>query len=361
VIAVYVSGHGFGHTTRVCEVLRALRRRAPEQPLAVVTSAPESLYHEAGFGPFTFRADECDVGLAQRGALVIDGPGTVARWRAFVADWSGRVEREASWLRTIGAQAVLGDIPPLAFAAAEAAGLPGLAMANFSWDWIYAYRAGYEPALLDAVAWAEDGYGRAERLFRLPFYGDLSAFRQIEDVPLVARRPMVDRATARRRLRLPLAEPIVLLSFGGIGLQGFEAGRWGAMAPYEVVVSENPGERPANVHVVDRPALHAAGLGYADLVAAADVVVTKPGYGIVTDCIGAGTGLVYTDRGDFPEYPILVEQMARWLPCAYVTHAQLAEAQIQEAVEAVRSKPLPPPPDLGGAEVVAERLLEVAG
>jgi len=94
-----------------------------------------------------------------------------------------------------------------------------------------------------------------------------------------------------------------------------------------------------------------------DLVGAADVVVTKPGYGIVTDCIGAGARLVYTDRGDFPEYPILVEQMARWLPCAYVTHAQLAAGDIDTALDDVLGIAVPPKPDLAGADVVARRLL----
>ena len=36
----------------------------------------------------------------------------------------------------------MGDIPPLAFAAAHAAGLPSVAVANFTWDWVY---EDYEP------------------------------------------------------------------------------------------------------------------------------------------------------------------------------------------------------------------------
>ena len=48
--------------------------------------------------------------------------------------------------------------------------------------------------------------------------------------------------------------------------------------------------------------LKEAGLEYPDLVGASDVVVSKPGDGIVSDCIGARTRLVDTDRGDFPEY-----------------------------------------------------------
>jgi hypothetical protein len=357
VIGVYVSGHGFGHSTRVCEVLRALRRQDPSCPLAIVTSAPEALYREGRFGPFTFRGEECDVGLEQRGALVIDTEASLVRWRRFAADWPRRVEAEAAWLRSVGARVVLGDVPPLAFAAAEAAGVPGLAMANFSWDWIYSHLARHEPALHEAAAWAADGYRRAERLLRLPFFGDLSVFRAITDVPLVAREPEIPQDEARRRLALP-AGPAVLLSFGGIGLPGFDPRGYARHPHLRFLVSETTAAAlPENFSVVDRPALARAGLGYADLVGAADVVVTKPGYGIVSDCIGAGTRIVYTDRGDFPEYPILVEGMARCLPAEYVTHEQLASGEIGGAVEAVLARPVPEKPDLGGAEAVASRLL----
>ena len=84
-IVAYVSGHGYGHATRVGEVLRAARALDPRRPLAVVTSGPERLYRQAVPGPLEFRSLECDVGLAQRGALVMDEAATVERWRAFVA------------------------------------------------------------------------------------------------------------------------------------------------------------------------------------------------------------------------------------------------------------------------------------
>ena len=64
VLVAYVSGHGFGHATRTCEVLRAVRRRAPSLPLAVVGEAPDWLFQ--GLGALPFRRVSCDVGVAQR-------------------------------------------------------------------------------------------------------------------------------------------------------------------------------------------------------------------------------------------------------------------------------------------------------
>ena len=48
------------------------------------------------------------------------------------------VNRELDFIRKNEIQFILGDIPPIAFEIAHAAGIPGLAMGNFCWDWIYA-------------------------------------------------------------------------------------------------------------------------------------------------------------------------------------------------------------------------------
>jgi L-arabinokinase len=153
------------------------------------------------------------------------------------------------------------------------------------------------------------------------------------------------------------------LSFGGIGMPGFD---YRALADVDgvgfVLVGERSGVAPQaplpeNVHVLDRSSLAEAGLAYIDVVGASDVVVTKPGYGIVADAIGAGTPLVYTERGDFPEYPIMVEQMKRFVPCAYVGNADLLAGRLRQPIEAVLRAPVPEPPRLDGAELAAERLL----
>ena len=357
-LAVYVSGHGYGHSTRTAEVLKAIREREPQLPIAVCTSAPEFLFEGVVPPPLALRRVECDVGLVQKDALVIDEEGTAAAWREFREGWDALVAREAAWLRDTGARLVLGDIPPLAFAAAGEAGLLSVALGNFSWDWIYGHLAARVPALAEAAARCREAYTRADRLLRLPFAGDLPAFRRIEDVPLVVRKPPVGKAEARRRLGLD-ERPAVLLSFGGLGLPGLRPAAFGSLTGYQLLLTGRAGDGrlPANLRRLDGDALAAVGLSYPDLVGAADVVVTKPGYGIVTDCIGAGTRLVYTDRGDFPEYPIMVGEMPRYLPAVFASNDEVREGRLGPALEAVLSQPFPAPPRTDGASVAAEKLL----
>ena len=180
-------------------------------------------------------------------------------------------------------------------------------------------------------------------------------------MPLVARRPAVAKAEARRRLGLD-ERPAVLLSFGGVGLPGLRPAAFGTLRrlPRPASPGRRRTARRRRTSRLDDAVVRAAGLGYPDLVGAADVVVTKPGYGIVSDCIAAGTRLVYTDRGDFPEYPVMVAEMPRYLPAVFASNDDVREGRLGPALEAVLALPFPDPPRTDGAAVAAERLLAVA-
>lgn len=357
-IVAYVSGHGFGHATRTAEALAAIRRRAPSARIAVVTSAPEFLL--APCAPDLFRSRRCDVGLAQRDALVIDEDATLREWAAFMEGWSDVVEAERRFLRECGARVVLGDIPPLAFEAAAAARVPSVALGNFGWDWIYAHYARRRREFQAPSQWAVAAYGRADLLARLPFAPHMTAFREVEDVPLILRRPSRPRDALRTALELD-DRPAVLFSFGGVGL-AFDAQRLRHLTDYQFLLAEGGGAMPPNARVVDGAALRRLRWSYIDAVGAADVVVTKPGYGIVSDAIGARTRLVYTDRGDFPEYDIFVSEMPRHLPCVHIERGALLRADLDEALDRVLAMNWPAElPRVDGAEAVARLVLDAAG
>ncbi len=59
--------------------------------------------------------------------------------------------------------------------------------------------------------------------------------------------------------------------------------------------------------------MYDAGVRYEDLVGASEAVVTKPGYGIISEAIANDAALLYTSRGHFPEYDVLVEEMPKYL------------------------------------------------
>ena len=63
-LAAYVSGHGFGHLVRLCEVLRHVRALAPDLRITVTGAVPPALVTGEVPGPVELRPHACDVGLA---------------------------------------------------------------------------------------------------------------------------------------------------------------------------------------------------------------------------------------------------------------------------------------------------------
>ncbi len=94
------------------------------------------------------------------------------------------------------------------------------------------------------------------------------------------------------------------------------------------------------------------------MVAAVDGVITKPGYGIVSDCLAHGTPVIYTDRGFFPEYDILVQEMAKHLTTVYISSEDLYAGKWEAAIEELEREPrVAPTLPCNGAEVCAEIIL----
>jgi L-arabinokinase len=89
--------------------------------------------------------------------------------------------------------------------------------------------------------------------------------------------------------------------------------------------------------------------------------VTKPGYGIISECIANDTALLYTSRGDFREYPVLVEAMPKFLRCAYIDQDDVFSGKYwQVHLDWLLAQPAPPEkPATNGAAIAAEIIRRV--
>jgi L-arabinokinase len=256
------------------------------------------------------------------------------------------------------------DAPPLGCAAAAGAGIPAVVVANFTWDWIYReYREelAAAPGLLPVI---EDAYRTATAAWRLPMHGGFETFdadwgarppHALVDVPLVARHARASREEVRRRLGLPEDRRIALSSFGGYGIRDLDVSALDCLADWDVVITGPtlPTDAPAGVHGFGDAYVYEIGLRYQDLVAASDAVVSKPGYGIVSECIANDTPLVFTSRGRFAEYPVLVAHIERWLRQAFLPQDMLLAGRWQSALDAALACSHPPAPPAHGAAVIA--------
>lgn len=369
-IVFYVSGHGFGHASRVIEVINALLARVPDARVHVRTTAARWLFDVTVRGRIDYERVETDTGVVQRDSLTPDLEATAAAARAFYEGFDARTAREAAALRALRPALVVADLPPLALAAAEVAEVPSVALGNFTWDWIYEDYADW----LGPASWIpgliRQTHRFAQEAWRLPMHGGFAGFRHVVDLPFVARHSRRDAGEVRDRLGLDGRRRVVLASFGGFGLQALGDEALAGLGDFDVIVTEGSlvprGAREAGTAVrrtghvasVNEHAWYAEGWRYEDLVKAADVVVTKPGYGIIAECLANDTALVYTSRGRFIEYDVLVAALPNTLRAAFIANDDLLAGRWAAAVEAALASPRPPVTEAtDGAEFAADRLL----
>ena len=337
-VAFYISGHGFGHASRSIELINTLVDRQPGLRIIVRSQVAPWLFERTARPGVELSPVETDTGVAQIDSLRLDAAETIRRATAFMGTFDQRVIREARLLREQQVSLVLADLPPLGIAAARAAGVPAIAYGNFTWDWIY---GGYDGGAGLAQEIAEI-YSHATLALRLPMWGGFETMANVRDIPFVARRSHRDPGETRRALGMPLDRRVVLVSFGGYGLHG---ARKPETRDYHVLW---PGE-------FDEAAMYDRCYRYEDVVRAADVVVTKPGYGIISECIANDAALLYTSRGDFREYPVLVEAMPKYLRCAFIDHQDLFAGNWTPHLDRLLAQPAAPEkPATNGAEVAAD-------
>jgi len=87
--------------------------------------------------------------------------------------------------------------------------------------------------------------------------------------------------------------------------------------------------------------------------------VTKPGYGIISEAIANDTAILYTSRGHFPEYDVLVAEMPKYLRNAFIGLDNLFAGKWEPHIDKLLPQPkLKKKPETNGADVAAEILLK---
>jgi L-arabinokinase len=350
-IVYYITAHGYGHGVRSCDVIRALQARCPDTPLTIVSGLPEAFFRSRlEWRNLTLRAASFDVGLVQRDGIRADLPATVRVLHKLMERHDADLAVETAFLRSAGAGVVVADVPWLPLAAARSIGVPAIAASNFSWDWIYEPFAERDAGWRSIVDLLRRDYACADCLIKMPFSGVSSVFRSIEQVPLSAEPGRNRRSELANALGIPAGARWYLLAFTALDWDSGALERLGRLRDTAFLAMEPAAWAGRNIFAVSR-----AFCSFSDLVASVDGVVSKPGYGVVSDCIVNRKPLVYAEREDFREYHVLVEAIRRYLRHACLSQANLYRGDLGESLAEVESSPEPVETmPAGGASIAAE-------
>ena len=349
---VAISHHGLGHLAQTAAVLRHLHQLDAGIEF-IIRSALPRLALDARL-PFSFQhlslASDCN--FVMQDAIRVDVAASLAAYRAFHADWDRRVAEEAAELRRLGVDGVLSNVGYLPLAAADHAGIPALALCSLNWADIFAHYLGDMPG---GAAMHEEMLAayRSTRMFLRP--APAMPMASLDNARAVA--PIVVTGRNRRCeldgcLELSPTDRLVLLGMGGI--------------PYRPRVEQWPRQAGMVWLVPDewavlRPdfrSFSTARMPFADLLASADALVTKPGYGSFVEAVASEVPVLYLPRPDWPETPWLTDWLHAHGRALVIDEARLQMGELQVLLEALWALPQGPRPETNGAETAARLILE---
>ena len=345
-IAYYVTAHGYGHGVRTSDIVKGLFRAAPETRVHLVTDLdPAFLRNRLPKENITIRPGAFDLGMVQLDSIRVDVPETLKRICRLYEREAELIENERRFFDEAQVDTVVVDIPAIPLSAAHTHGIRSLAVANFTWAWIYEEFAHENPAWQDIIDRMEAAYATAGLLLRTPFAEPLAVFPRHAEVPLLAEPGTANRAGLHAVSGAPLDRKWILLSFTTLDWDPEAIASVAALEDYAFFTIKPLGWDAPNIFPVDRDAFPVA-----DLFATVDAVLTKPGFGALSECVANGTPMIYVEREHFKEYPILEEAVQRFLVHQHLPAADLYKGRIKEALDATWSAP-PPRERLAGGGI----------
>lgn len=345
---VDISSHGFGHLAQVAPILNQLAHIRPGLRLTIRSRLPPEKMRARISAPFELVAGRSDFGFVMLDAVRIDHAATAEAYRAWHADWPGRVAGEAEFLRRLAPDVVLTDVAYLPLAAAATVGIPALSMCSLNWADLFAHVFGQEPwarPIHDEILAA---YRGAECFLRLAPAMPMPELPNTRTIAPVAALGRDCRGELQAKLRATPDERIVLIAFGGFD-KNLDAGRWPVVPGLRWLVPESWG-----IARGDMAALEALRMNFTDLLRSVDAVLTKPGYGTFAEAACNGTAVLYVRRDDWPEQDCLIDWLEKNARCAEIGEADLMSGRMQPALELLWQQRQPAIPRPDGAVEAAQ-------
>lgn len=354
-IAYYITAHGYGHGARSCDILNALRIIDCQIPIIVKTDLPVEFMQSRLAPNIELRCGAFDIGLIQKDSIRVDLEASLEALSALYEREEVLIRQEVDFFLREEIGVVVADIPAIPLAAAQRAQLPNIATGNFGWDWIYDEFVQYNPLWKTYADKIRAVYRSTDLLLRQPFAESMDAFPRQIDLPLLAKPGIARRDEIARLTRANAQAKWVLLSFTSLDLDRDALDALTQWKAYEFF-SVDPLDWPeSTVHCISR-----SRMSFADILASMDMIVTKPGFGIISECIANDKPIIYSDRADFREYRVLVNYIERYCRHAFIPNADLYAGQLGRALWQIETAPLPHEKiAAGGAEIAAAQILKM--
>lgn len=331
-ICYYISDYGYGHAARSIAVIRRLAKQSQTRLRLIVCSSrslgfiKESL-KDCREAEIEYRSAASDLGYCLKaGSIEPDLELLKLQYTKYIAAFPEEVDRECIFLRQNKVSLVISDISPFPLLAANLVNVRTVGLSNFTW--FTAYKQMLNEPLLEPLY---EAYSQMDYFIALPGSGNEPPWgrlggirtdffcRRSDDKELDRLRKEIQPDRSGMIVFFALGMSITVDDLSELSLWEDESCRF--------IVSSNMAVDRANVIRIPE--------GYTEsqhYVAISDMVITKPGWGTVSEAVMLNKPLILLDRSLFAEDRNTIEALNGRHPYRLMGWGQLKHADIKEPV-----------------------------
>jgi len=305
-VLYYITSHGYGHAVRSAAVCNCLGALSPDIRLTVTTDVPARFFEEELTLPHSVRRGGFDVGCLQSDGVTVLMEETLVAYADIAAKNKLLLAEEARWCVDNGVGCIVADITPFAFEVAYEAGIPSVAVGNFTWADIYSPYVERFPRYGSMLSAMAEQYGKATTALALYPASPMTVFRNKKTVPVVGRKGRNRKDEIYGMFGIDRGKRLGLIYTGNFGLDGVKWERLETFRGWEFIGVYPIAGNPKNFHLIGKDRFR-----YQDLSASADAIIGKMGYGVFSESALNGVPVIYLPRENFSEFQVLDAEARR--------------------------------------------------
>ena len=331
-----LSGHGYGHLAQCAPVINALWKDRPDLKLTVCGALPRDIVEERLDRSFDYRCVELDPVLQMFSAWEVDVLASQQVYRAFHDNRDAGLQQDMDLLQELNPDLVLADIPWRILSATEQLGIPTIGMCSLNWAAIYATYCQGDTKDREMLDQMMSSYQTAQVFLTPEPSIPMPQLENIQAIGPIARRGIRQKASICRQRGIPQKTNIVLVALGGI-TTGMPLEHWPRIDNTVWLFSSEVCLRRDDF--LDANTL---GLSFIDVLASADVVLTKPGYGTYAEAVCNGVPVLTIERPDWPETAVLTRWVQQYGTIEIMTREQFYTGTFVPQLQALLATPARP-------------------
>ena len=292
-IAFFISDHGFGHASRNIPIIRYILESNKDIRVIIKTGRNQGEFIKNLVGDFNSRVsyffDSIDIGLIlKKNSLDVDIEKLTEKVEEYIQNFEEKVSKEIEFLHYYNVNLIVSDIVPWIFKCSKNLNIPSILISNFTWVEIYK-----EHLSREVCNEYIECYKLADKALFYEFYMDemKEYIKDYEEIDLCSRDFDLVKVD---KIKNSFKRPIVYLSVGRSVYLKHEIDV--SNLPYNFIVTGGIRLNGHNVYYLPKQIPNTQ-----DYLMASDFVITKAGWGTVSEALLAKKKIALLSRDNVAE------------------------------------------------------------